>query len=313
MNENNEELIFKGMRHLRYKRQDDMLKDALRSPYYWWWAFLRVSKDYWWTCHRRGAVGDSRLKAMYRDFGNVYEVTFEEWFMTRGKRLLSEELALPEVRKLSPSNLELSRPLGRHLILEIPLNMTEKSIISQVRKQLRNHPDREVERISTAKRKLAKLIGIRQDVIESAYAVWKLHHESRDDRIVLKIGQTHGTKSLYQIGKELRLVRSCMPVSTDNQERAAKRINGMKVAVSRMLSRANNLIESAAIGVFPSIQPLKGEIEYSPIQLQLLNEALAAGLWRPLFDPNDKLIVHEPDDVKKQIDDITIKPTAPQP
>ena len=139
MNENNEELIFKGMRQLRYKRQDDMLRDAQRSPYYWWWAFLRLSKDYWWVCHRRGAVGDSRLKAMYRDFGNVYELTFDEWFLKRGKNLLREELALPAVRKLSPTNLELSHPLGRHLILEIPLNMTEKSIISQVRNQLRNH------------------------------------------------------------------------------------------------------------------------------------------------------------------------------
>jgi hypothetical protein len=312
MNENNEELIFKGMRQLRYKRQDDMLRDAQRSPYYWWWAFLRLSKDYWWVCHRRGAVGDQRLKGMYRDFGNVYEVTFEEWFLRRGKNLLSEELALPAVRKLSPTNLELSRPLGRHLILEIPLNMTEKSIISQVRKQLRNHPEREVERISTAKRKLAKLIGIRQDVIESAYAVWKLHHESRDDRIVLKIGQAHGTKSLYQIGKELRLVRSCMPVATDNQEAAAKRVNGMKVAVSRMLTRANNLIENAAIGVFPSIQPIKEEIEYSTPQLLRMLEAVASG-WRPLFDPNDKLIVHERDDVRKQIDETNITPTAQQP
>ena len=91
MNENNEELIFKGMRQLRYKRQDDMLRDALRSPYYWWWAFLRLSKDYWWVCQRRGAVGDLRLKGMYRDFGNVYELTFEEWFLRRGKNLLSEE------------------------------------------------------------------------------------------------------------------------------------------------------------------------------------------------------------------------------
>ncbi len=301
MNENTEELIFKGMRQLRYKRQDDMLKDALRSPYYWWWAFLRLSKDYWWACHRRGAVGDSRLKAMYRDFGNVYEVTFEEWFLRRGKNLLREELALPEVRKLLPANLELSQPLGRHLILEIPLNMTEKSIISQVRRQLRIHPEREVERISTAKRKLAKLIGIRQDVIESAYAVWKLHHESRDGRVVEKIGQAHGSKSLYQIGKELRLVRSCMPVSTDNQERAAKRINGMKVAVSRMLSRANNIIESAAIGVFPSIKALKEPIDYSPVQKQRMTEALASGLWRPLFDPHDKLIVHQLDDVNPKI------------
>jgi hypothetical protein len=312
MNENTEELIFKGMRQLRYKRQDVMLRDALRSPYYWWWAFLRLSKDYWWVCRRRGAVGDQRLKGMYRDFGNVYELTFEEWFLKRGKNLLREELALPEVRKLSPSNLELSQPVERHLILEIPLNMTEKNIISQVRRQLRIHPEREVERISTAKRKLAKLIGIRQDVIESAYAVWKLHYESRDGRAIEKIGQMHGTKSLYQIGKELRLVRSCMPVATDNQERAAKRVNGMKVAVSRMLTRANNLIENAAIGVFPSIQPIKNEIEYSTTQVIRMFEDVADG-WRPLFDPNDKLIVHERDDVKKQIGETNIKPTAQQP
>jgi hypothetical protein len=286
-----------------------MLKDAIRSPYYWWWAFLRLSKDYWWVCHRRGAVGDSRLKAMYRDFGNVYELTFEEWFLRRGKNLLSEELALPAVRKLLPTNLELSRPLGRHLILEIPLNMTEKSIISQVRKQLRNHPDREVERISTAKRKLAKLIGIRQDVIESAYAVWKLHYESRDGRVVEKIGQAHGTKSLYQIGKELRLVRSCMPVATDNSEKAAKRVNGMKVAVSRMLNRANNLIDNAAIGVFPSIQPIKEKIEYSSVQVLRMFEAVAEG-WRPLFDPNDKLNVHERDDENPKLDQLVIKNNA---
>ena len=190
--------------------------------------------------------------------------------------------------------------------------MTEKSIISQIRKQLSNHPEREVERISTAKRKLAKLIGIRQDVIESAYAVWKLHHESRDDRVVEKVGQAHGTKSLYQIGKELRLVRSCMPVATDDPEKAAKRVNGMKVAVSRMLTRANHLIENAAIGVFPSIQLIKEEIEYSTPQLLRMLEAVASG-WRPLFDPNDKLIVHERDDVRKQIDETNITPTAQQP
>ena len=301
MNENDQELIFKGMRQLRYRRNDDMLRDALRSPYYWWWAFLRLSKDYWWVCHRKGAVGDLRLKDMYRDFGNVYELTFEEWFFKRGKRLLSEELALPVVRKLLPTNLEISRAVSQHLILEIPLNMTEKSIISQVRKHLRSHPEREVQRISTAKRKLAKLIGIRQDVIESAYAVWKIHHESRDGRVVEKVGKVHGTKSLYQIGRELRLVRSCMPTATDNQERAAKRVNGMKVAVSRMLTRANNLIENAAIGVFPSILSIREEIEYSPAQLLRMNEAIALG-WRPLFNPNDKLIVYQRDDENLKLD-----------
>jgi hypothetical protein len=62
-----------------------------------------------------------------------------------------------------------------------------------------------------------------------------------------------------------------------------------------MLTRANHLIENAAIGVFPSIQPIKDEIEYSTAQVIRMLEAVADG-WRPLFDPNDKLIVHEQDD-----------------
>ena len=101
---------------------------------------------------------------------------------------------------------------------------------------IRHHPEREVARVSTAQRKLAKLIGIRQDVIESAHAVWRLHYESRDGQVTEKIRQTTGSKSLYQVGKELRLVKTCIPAVTDDAKRADMRVNGMKVAVSRMLS-----------------------------------------------------------------------------
>ena len=78
---------------------------------------------------------------------------------------------------MSSGNLEFSRGSREHLLLEIPLHLTEKTIISQVRKHLRQHPERKVERISHAERPLAKLIGIKQEVIEIAHQVWKLHHE----------------------------------------------------------------------------------------------------------------------------------------
>ena len=291
MEQNNEVLTFKGMRRFRYRRDELLLSDAQRSPYYWWWAYLRLSKDYWWVCQRKGVADDLRLREMYADFGKVYEMTFDDWWDRRGVSLFREQVALPTVRELDPNNLELTKPIGGHLLLEIPINMTERTIISQIRRLIRLHPDREVERVSTAQRKLAKLIGIKQDVIESAYAVWQLHHASRDGRVVDKIGQVQGSKSLYQIGKELRLVRTCMPQATDDKERAAKRINGMKVAVSRMLSRANNLIDNAAVGTFPSVQPLKEPIVWRPVQQQRLNDAVATGQWRPLFDANETLIV----------------------
>ncbi len=296
MEQNTEQLVFKGMRRFRYRRDDLLLNDAQHSPYYWWWAYLRLSKDYWWVCQRRGVADDMRLRDMYRDFGKVYEMTFEQWWNKRGVALFSEQVALPAVREINPHDMQLSREWERHLLLEIPVNLTERTIISQVRKLIRQHPEREVQRTSSAQRKLAKLIGIRQDVIESAYAVWRLHYQSRDGRTVEKIGQAQGSKSLYQIGKELRLVRSCMPQVTDNAERAAKRVNGMKVAVSRMLVRANNLAANAAVGVFPSVQPLDTPIVWRPAQQQKMAAAVASGLWQPMFESNPSLIVQHPDD-----------------
>jgi hypothetical protein len=231
---------------------------------------------------------------MFRDFGKVYEMTFEQWWKKRGIRLFNEQVGLPAVKQINPNDLQLSRELEMHLLLEIPLNLTERTLISQVRALIRQHPARGVDRQSSATRKLAKLKGLRQDVIESAYAVWRVHHQSRDGRQVERVGQAKGTKSLYQIGKELRLVKSCMPAATDDQIRSAKRVNGMKVAVSRMLARANNMIENAAVGSFPSVQPIKTPIAWRPVQQQRMNEALEAQLWRPLFNSQDILNIQLP-------------------
>lgn len=291
MIENTPEMIFKGMRRSRYRDVDVLLEDAISSPYFLWWSSLRRSKDYWWVCRRNGIADDMRLRHMYNDFGMIYEMTFEQWWERRGVGLFSEQIALPAVRMLDPHKLQLSRGMNAHLLLEIPVNMTERTIIAQVRAHIRQHPLREVQRVSTARRKLSKLIGIRQDVIESALDVWRVHHQSRDGRHVDKIGQAQGNKSLYQIGKELKLVDSCMPSATDNIERAAKRVNGMKVAVSRMLSRANNLIENAAVGTFPCVQSLKTPIVWRPVQLERLADAVSTKQWSPLFDENEVLMV----------------------
>lgn len=289
------ELVFKGMPRLRFRRNESLLEHARNSPYYWWWAYLRLSKDYWWVCQRQGVADDIRLRAMYRDFGRVYDQPFDKWWSVKGERLFSQQVELPRVRQLSAGYLELTKPADGHLLLEVPLHMTERTIISQVRRLLRLHPDRDVQRISTAKRELAQLVGIRHAVIESAHAVWRLHYQSRDGREATKVGQVRGAKSLYQIGKELKLAPTCMPMTGDSDERAAKRVNGMKVAVSRMLRRANNLTDNAAVGVFPSVQALRERVTWREVQQRRLDEAVAAGVWRPLFEPHETLIDHKAD------------------
>jgi hypothetical protein len=297
MNQQDTEQVFKGMRRFRYQRPDVLLADALQSPYYWWWAYLRLSKDYWWVCQCQGKADDARLRSMYRDFGDVFTMDFEQWWLSKGQALFAERLSPPEVRELDRVNMRLSPGMSSHLLLEIPLNLTEATIVKQVKKLLRNHPAREVERRSSAKRPLAKFTGIRKDLLQLAHMTWQMHWESRDPTQTYKIGQVQGSKSLYQIGKELRLVRTCMPQPTDNVERAAKRVNGMKVAVSRMLVRANNLAANAAVGVFPSVQALDTPIVWRPIQQRKIAEAVAAGLWQPRFEDSHMLNVQQPDDL----------------
>lgn len=54
---------------------------------------------------------------------------------------------------------------------------------------------------------------------------------------------------------------------------------------------ANNLATNAAVGIFPSVQPLDTPIVWRPAQQQKITEAIAAGLWQPLFEITDTLIV----------------------
>lgn len=285
--------VFKGMprRVFRYTDPDALVADARKSPYYWWWKYLRLSKDYWLVCVRHGVADDPRLKSMYLDFHDVFTASFDEWWGRRGVVLFAERVALPAVRSIDPDDMRLSRDTDQHLLLELPLHLTERTLISQVRKLLREHPNREIKRRSSALRPLAQLKGIRQDVIETAHAVAQSHYLSRDTTREYKSGQVQGTKSLYQIGKELRLVRTCMPAVTDGPERTREKVNGMKVAVARMLARASNLTEQAAVGVFPSAQKLSEPVQWKAGPQRALQRAVDEGYWRPLFEDSDTLSI----------------------
>ena len=65
----------------------------------------------------------------------------------------------------------------------------------------------------------------------------------------------------------------------------------MKVAVSRMLSRANYLAQNSAIGIFPSVQAPVEPIFWRKLQKRRMEEAVFAGQWRPLFNANETLNV----------------------
>ncbi len=282
--------IFKGTRRLRHVNREEQLADARRSPYFWWWSYLRLSKDYWWLCERSSQhCWDERLRKMRSDFGNVYSLPFDEWWLERGCHLFAEKMALPHARQIDLRRLDISPNTNDHIVIEIPLRLTERTISRQVLALVRAHENREIERISSARRQLCKLTGIRMDVIQIGHQVWQRHYETRLPVQPDAVGQLKGAKSLYQIGLEMGLVGSCKPKAGDSIEIVRKKVNGMKVGVSRMLRRANLLIANAEIGLFPSFSNVE-TVKRWPLKNQAaFDEAIKAGLWRPLFDANDVL------------------------
>ena len=78
-----------------------------------------------------------------------------------------------------------------------------------------------------------------------------------------------------------------MPVVGDATEKARQRVNGMKVAVSRMLKRADNLSQNACVGVFPCVQKIEAPIVWSKRNIENIQTAIINKQFRPLFNDDD--------------------------
>ncbi len=275
-------VVYKGMKRLRYSSSAEEIKDAYHSPYKLWRDYLRLSKDYWWVCQQKGDTLDAELKAMYEDFGDVYALGFNDWWHQKGRALFAEQVKLPAVKQVSDDFSNLSPNPQHHLVVEIPLNLTERTISRQLMKILRAQPNREIKRVSHAKRPLAKLVGIRKRVLRTAHDIWCVNHlVSLAKQEGSNIGAPFNKMTTHQMGVGFRLVRNCMPRAGDGIEGGRKKRNGMKVAVSRMLNRADTLIANAEIGKFPSFEKIELRERWTDEQQKALNTALANNQWIP--------------------------------
>ena len=278
----------KSSPHLTYKTEEGELQGALESTQRWWWEYLRLSKDYWWVCQQNGNTLDKDLKSMWRDFGDVYRFSFDYWWTHKGREFLLEDVKLPHVKRLDDYFSNASPTRDNYLIVEIPLNLSERTIARQVLAEIRKHPNRiaatktERGRISSAKRPLAKLVGVRKDILKRAHAIWSLNHlvklAKQEDST---IGAPFNKMTTHQMGVGFKLVKDCMPKTGEGILIGRKKRNGMKVAISRMLTRADALIANAEIGNFPSFEKVAPRKRWTDEQQQALDAAVARGDWLP--------------------------------
>ena len=238
-----QEHVLKGMPRLRYRRAEDSLEDARTSLRRWWWEFLRLSKDYWLVCQTsqgmRIATEDEQLQRVYRAFGDIYSCTFDEWWLERGYRRFSEVEPFPKVKEVAkrPNERERQAPGDDKIWVEIPLKLSKRTIQKQLGKLLDQHAS---DRLS------------RRTELTTAELIDKPKWLAQQQPKKVK---SAARADLFRLGTLLRISPSNESLKGEPNEIRARQ-NRMRVSVSRILKRSEQLIANVEQGIFPSYQPV---------------------------------------------------------
>lgn len=66
---------------------NEEIKEERKSPAYWWYRCLQDNDEYEYCCRHEGK---GEMASMYADFGDVFELSFAQWWMRHGRKLFTE-------------------------------------------------------------------------------------------------------------------------------------------------------------------------------------------------------------------------------
>jgi len=223
-----------------------------RSPYYWYWQYLRRNADYIACCERGGK---GKLAKLYSDFGDVRDDNFHKWWTEnqRGAMLFAEQPLSVKFGELgAASEWQPQWDSETVMVVAVPLTMSKRSLKGAFAKLLddRHSGNKSgrpslatLKEVSTAKYKLERNYTISN--LQTALAVYDLWLENQAKLASEKL-------TLWQIGKALNINRDA--VKDAESEHTADRLVGRNVlgaTVSRYVKQAKAMIENAAVGRFP--------------------------------------------------------------
>jgi hypothetical protein len=222
-----------------------------RSPYYWWWAYLRRSGEYLATCASGGA---GKLSSLYADFGDVRDDDFHKWWTggERGAALFAEQPLAVRFEELStPNQWQAGWRQTDVVVVAVPLAMSKRALKGAFAKLLdarhvgkRGRPSVAARHaVSTAKYKLERNYDINHlRLALDAYDVWVSNQsKSRTERL-----------TLWEIGSTLKINRAAIKKAesgSDDEKLEGRNVLG--ATVRRYVKQAQAMIENAGLGRFP--------------------------------------------------------------
>ena len=228
-----------------------------RSPYYWWWAYLRRNADYLKCCEKGGK---GKLSALYADFGDVRDDSFHKWWTTeqRGAKLFGEQpLSIQFMEVTSPDQWQPTWSPEKVLVVAFPLAKSKRKLMGHIKWLLdKRHPGRQgrpalAKLDSTANYRLSRNYTIAN--LQTSLAVYDLWLASQSAPADEKL-------TLWKIGARLNL--NAKATKQAEGRLALDRVRGrnhLSALVKRYLNDAVKNIDSVGQGVFPSPRVARGK------------------------------------------------------
>ena len=219
-----------------------------RSPYYWWFEYLRRNADYIKCCE---ANGKTKLSKLYEDFGDVRDIEFRVWWTKeqRGTKLFGEkkfDIKFEELIDKSKWNEEWQAE--DVLIVSVPLEHSKRTLQKWFATLLkRRHSAKRGRTAMKWSKSTAKYPINRNYTIASLRTALEVY-----DEYVENLSRGEGKLKIWEMGVKLKLVQSAMPKSTDTKEDRLVKRNVMAATVVRYYKQAQKIIESTSKGVFPN-------------------------------------------------------------
>ena len=208
-----------------------------------WWRCLKFSKEFTQSC-RTGIFTSRDAYRTFCIFGNLEDLTFQEWWLTKGHEFFSESITTLQV------TLYVKRKESE--AFEITVDAFQ-DISSQL-------AGREfgfwMDQISLLNAKDGLLSGaplswpifrsrISYEVISQLLSIMEIH-----DQIIRNAPDT----CLWQIGEQLRLNPKAMTKFGDYPSEVSDKHKAMGQTVSNYLRKGRVLVDNASRGVFPKFK-----------------------------------------------------------
>ena len=231
------------------KNKPAILKLQERSPYYWWWAYLKRNSDYIACCERGGK---GKLASLYADFGDVRRDEFRYWWgapSNKGAYLFLEQPLELSVQKIDTQQEWDDRWGDNVMVVAVNLDMGRRKLQKQFANLLQYESFSKRGRKSMSKTMSSSRYPLHRNFTTSNLKVMlDVYDKVTANNLLPKEQRLY----LWQIGESIRLVPTAMPHKWDNVYDTRKKHNTMTMSVSRFYSNACAIVANTANGQFPN-------------------------------------------------------------